>query len=482
MNAATRQMGLVALLLAAVLGLFLAAELGQRRLEDVRRQVEAGAQRERILSQILQLMSQAESSQRGSILLDDAGYLEPYQESVRRLPQAINLLDQAFASADPSLRAEVEQVERLSNAKLVEMGETLNLYREHGRSAAVDLIRTDIGKWTMTQLSERVRRIQSEETDNILAASRSWRIDRWINLAITTTALVASVFLVLLARRLVVTYMRSKERETEDLTERGAELEMLVKQRTEDLSELSTHLQSVAERERAALSRELHDELGGLLVAARMDVSWLEDRVASSDPEVRSHFKRVHEALQAGVDVKRRVVEDLRPTLLDNLGLFSALRWQVADSCGRAGLKSSENYPPEELSLTPDASIAIFRIVQEALTNIIKHAQASNVEVSVEVQPQQLLVQIRDDGVGMPAERLRGLRSHGLAAMRHRAVALGGQLRVVPAQRGTHIEVQLPLDTILAPVPAAGDGTEEPYWASAARSLANPRSSEGRRK
>jgi len=290
------------------------------------------------------------------------------------------------------------------------------------------------------------------------------------------------VFLVLLARRLVVTYMRSKERETEDLTERGAELEMLVKQRTEDLSELSTHLQSVAERERAALSRELHDELGGLLVAARMDVSWLEDRVASSDPEVRSHFKRVHEALQAGVDVKRRVVEDLRPTLLDNLGLFPALRWQVADSCGRASLKSSEYYPPEELSLTPDASIAIFRIVQEALTNIIKHAQASNVEVSVEVQPQQLLVQIRDDGVGMPAERLRGLRSHGLAAMRHRAVALGGQLRVVPAQRGTHIEVQLPLDTILAPVPAAGDGTEEPYWASAARSLANPRSSEGRRK
>lgn len=481
MRAATRQMGLVALLLAAVLGLFLAAELGQRRLEDVRRQVEAGAQRERALGQVLQLTSQAESSQRGSILLDDAGYLEPYQESVRRLPQAINLLNQAFAGADPALRAEVEQVERLSNAKLVEMGETLNLYREHGRSAAVDLIRTDIGKWTMTQLSERVRRIQGEETDNILAASRSWRIDRWINLTMTTTALVASVFLVLLLRRLVMTYMRSKERETEDLTERGAELEMLVKQRTEELSELSTHLQSVAERERAALSRELHDELGGLLVAARMDVSWLEDRVASSDPEVRSHFKRVHEALQAGVDVKRRVVEDLRPTLLDNLGLFPALRWQVADSCGRAGLKSSEHYPSEELSLTPDASIAIFRIVQEALTNIIKHAQASNVEIAVEAQPKFLLVSIRDDGVGMPTERLQGLRSHGLAAMRHRAVALGGQLLIVPARRGTQIEVQLPLDTILAPVPAVEGGTE-PYWPSAARSLANPRSSEGRRK
>src|SRR5882762_6168856 len=115
-----------------------------------------------------------------------------------------------------------------------------------------------------------------------------------------------------------------------------------------------------------------------------MDFTWLEDRVATSDAEVQAHFKRVHDALQAGVDVKRRVVENLRPTLLDNLGLFPALRWQVADTCGRAGLKCTERYPPEELSLTPEASIAIFRIVQEALTNILKHAQARNVEISIE--------------------------------------------------------------------------------------------------
>src|SRR5256886_5590850 len=161
-------------------------------------------------------------------------------------------------------------------------------------------IRTDIGKWTMTQLVQRVRKIQAQETGNILAASRSWRIDRWINLAITSTALAASIFLVLLLCRLVVSYVRSKERETEDLTERGTELELQVKRRTEELSQLSTHLQSLAEQERSALSRELHDELGGLLVAARMDVSWLEDRVATSDPEVQAHFKRLHEALPAG--------------------------------------------------------------------------------------------------------------------------------------------------------------------------------------
>src|SRR5256714_8312719 len=248
------------------------------------------------------------------------------------------------------------------------------------------------------------------------AASRSWQIDRWINLAITSAALAASVFLVLLLCRLVVSYVRSKERETEDLTERGTELELLVKGRTEELSQLSTHLQSLAEQERSALSRELHDELGGLLVAARMDVSWLEDRVATSDPEVQAHFKRLHEALQAGVEVKRRVVENLRPSLLDNLGLFPALRWQVADSCGRAGLHCTERYPPDELDLTPEASIAIFRIVQEALTNIVKHAQARNVEVSIESRHQSLIVRVRDDGVGLPPERRQALRSHGPTA------------------------------------------------------------------
>src|SRR2546429_2904244 len=113
-SGAARQMTLVALLLATVLGLFLAAELGQRKLEEVRRQVERAAQREQALAEVLQLLSQAESSQRGSILLGDAGYLEPYQEAVGKIPQALRRLDQAFASADATPRAEVEQVERLS--------------------------------------------------------------------------------------------------------------------------------------------------------------------------------------------------------------------------------------------------------------------------------------------------------------------------------------------------------------------------------
>ena len=349
------------------------------------------------------------------------------------------------------MQADVDEITKLSRSKFAEMRETLDLYRSRGRGAATALIRSDYGQRTMSQISQRVGRIQAAETYDMLDASLSWHSNRWLNLGIMSGALAACVFLVFLLRRLIVRYIYSKEREAQELTERQAELEHLVKKRTEDLSDLSTQLQTVAEKERAALSRELHDELGGLLVAARMDLSWLEEKVGSADPDIKAQFKRVQDALQAGVDLKRRVVESLRPTLLDNLGLLPALRWQVTDSCGRAGLNCVEHYPTEELNLIPEASIAIFRIVQESLTNILKHAQARNVEVFVDVVGESLVIRVGDDGIGLPADRRRTMRSHGLAAMRHRAIGLGGEWRIVRAERGTQIEVRLPMARIEVP-------------------------------
>ena len=459
MSSFARQLVVVALLLAAVVGLFLAAQSGQRRLEDASRQVQMAAQRQRALGDLWQLLSQAESSQRGYLLLDNANYLKPYQEAAGNLPQTLARLDQAFATAPPSVLSDVEDLKRLSDTKFTEMRDTLEMFRTRGRGAAVQLIRTDAGALLMEQIDDRVRSIQKAETSNILEASHSWQTRRWVSLATTSAALVASIGLALLLLRLVVRHMRSKELEAAELAERRAELERLVERRTEELSQLSTHLQTMAEQEKSALSRELHDELGGLLVAARMDVSWIEDRMPTDDAEVQEHFKRVHEALQSGVDVKRRVVENLRPSLLDNLGLFPALRWQVADSCGRAGLKCIERYPEEELLLTPEASITVFRMVQEALTNILKHARAASVEISIEPRPPWLIVRIRDDGVGVPLERLRALQSHGLAAMRQRATGLGGtwQLRN-PAGGGTEIEVRLPLQRVLVAEPPVTAG------------------------
>jgi len=450
MNLVSRQMVVVALLLATVVGLFVAAQLGERRLEGASARIALNAQRQRALADVWQLLRQAESSQRGYILVGDVEYLAPFRRASADFGGAVERLDAAYAGARAGTRADVAQLRQLSNAKFDEMRQTVEVFGRRGREAALQIIRTDAGAATMSQIDELARKIEALDNAEAVEASHRWQVNRWSSIATTSAALVASAGLLLLLSRLTLHQLRSKERETEQLTARQSELERLVGQRTEELSELSTHLQSVAEQEKAALARELHDELGGLLVAARMDLSWLEERVDSRDAEVRRYFQRVHEALQSGVDIKRRVIESLRPTLLDNLGLVPALRWQVADACERAGLAHSERYPEEELPLTPEASIAVFRIVQEALANVLKHAHASAVEVVLEVVEPWLVVRVSDDGVGVPPERLLAQRSHGLAAMRQRARGFGGYWQVQrPPDGGTRIEVRLPLARVL---------------------------------
>jgi signal transduction histidine kinase len=237
----------------------------------------------------------------------------------------------------------------------------------------------------------------------------------------------------------------------------------LVSQRTTELAELCNHLQALLEQERAGLARALHDEVGGLLFAARMGVSWLEQRVGEGDPLVQAEFKRVLDALQAAVDIKRRLEESLRPTLLDNLGLEPALRWQVAQTCTRAGLQFVEQYPATPLGVTPDAAITVFRIVQEALTNIVRHARAHRVAITLETEGGSLLLAVCDDGVGLDTAGVDMRRTHGLALMRQRAAALGGEWRALrPEGGGTRIEVRLPLERVLAvPLSTAGAAPRE---------------------
>ena len=451
MSSVARQIALVLLLLATVIALFAAGQIGQRRLEEATARIEVQARRQQALADVWQLLRQAESSQRGYILLGRPEYLTPFQEATSRLPGALQQLDAAFVAAGPASRADVVQLVHLSTAKFGEMRDTVELFATHGRPAAMQLIKTDVGEQTMTQIDDLVGKIQLFESGEALQISRRFQANRWVNYITTSTALVASAALLLLLSRLTVRQLRVRDEEAVQSAARQVELERLVDARTEELSELSTHLQSLAEQEKTALSRELHDELGGLLVATRMDVSWLEERLNCPDPEVRGYFKRVHEALQSGVDIKRRVIESLRPTLLDNLGLVPALRWLVSENCSRGQLRSIEHYPAEDLRLTPDAAIAVFRIVQEALTNVLKHAHARTVEVALRLEAPWLEVRIVDDGLGLPPERLRALRSHGLGAMRQRARALHGQWHLhCPPEGGTQIEVRLPLERVIA--------------------------------
>ena len=175
----------------------------------------------------------------------------------------------------------------------------------------------------------------------------------------------------------------AREDNRQTLVDERKRLERDVSVRTAELSELSNYLQTVREEEKSRLARDIHDELGGILVGAKMDVSWVADRFKDREPEVAAKLKRALLMLDEGVEMKRRIIEELRPTLLDNLGLASAIDWQVRQVCDRAGLQCTLNLEESDLELPPNVSIAIYRIVQEALTNIVKYAKARHVDVEL---------------------------------------------------------------------------------------------------
>lgn len=217
---------------------------------------------------------------------------------------------------------------------------------------------------------------------------------------------------------------------------------------TTELSELASNLQRIAEAEKVQLARQLHDELGGALVGAKMDLAWLRRRIGSTDPDIMARWERLERALETGIAFKRRVVEQLRPTLLDNLGFYAAARWLVEESCAAAGLKCELELPLPEPQLPKGIGIALFRVLQESLQNVAQHAHASAVLIRVSVEPPHALLRlsITDDGVGIAPERLKALGSQGLGSMRHRMRAVGGEFAVRPAQgQGTEIEVLAPL-------------------------------------
>lgn len=228
----------------------------------------------------------------------------------------------------------------------------------------------------------------------------------------------------------------------------AAELRALVARlqaENESLASLSTFLQTHAEREKALLARELHDSLGGILTPAKMDLAWLESRLGS-EPQYTERMKRLNALIDLGIDLKRRIIENLRPSLLDHLGLASALQWYVDDTCRVARLDCKMRISERLERLSGDLEIALFRLVQESLANTIKHAGAKAVDLVVDRTDEGLRVCIADNGVGIAdVEGARG-RAHGISGMMQRMRSVGGTFDLITHPGGgTRIEVFVPL-------------------------------------
>lgn len=400
------------------------------------------AQRSRTaVNKLLQNMLDAETGQRGYLLTGDLRYLKPYNAAVEETGQNLDNL-RLFLTPYKEQLAELNALSRSISEKMAEMDLTVRMRREGREDAWKFVITTDVGEEQMQLIRQQAMRLTEINTQKMeIGQEQIRKILQLSRIGVTIMALAGMLafYMYLLQTKALLT---SGHKEQETLQHERDQLGLQVMERTATLAELATHLQNVREDERGHLARELHDELGALLTAAKLDVARIKSRLGGNYPEATERLEHLTSTLNSGIALKRRIVEDLHPSSLSHLGLVASLEILAREFQERSGLVISTNL--EHVELDSSSQLTIYRLVQESLTNISKYASAKKVCVKLESTDGYAIVEVVDDGKGFNTSEV-GAGSYGLTGMRHRVEAISGKLTVSSAEgRGAHIMAVVP--------------------------------------
>ncbi len=386
-------------------------------------------------------LTDAETGQRGYLLTSRKEYLKPYTAAQTQVAQTLTWLSDYYR-ADADTESLMNQVTQAARNKLSELAETMKLHDTGKEDAWRSLLLSNIGQEQMDTVRTLSQRLLERENAKIAAARSSLGETLMVNRIGVAAMTALSLLALYMYLRQTTALVRQREEQRRLVQIERDEFESEVMLRTGQLTELARHLQTVREDERHRLARELHDELGALLTAAKLDVARLKSRLGVVSPEVAERLQHLSEGLNSGIALKRRIIEDLRPSSLSNLGLDAALDILVREWGLRAEIKVDAEFEP--VQLRPAGELTVYRLVQEALTNISKYAKATEVEVRVSSIDGKVLVSVRDNGVGFDTTAPR-TSAHGLLGMRYRLETEGGELVLQSSPgRGTLIQATLP--------------------------------------
>lgn len=390
------------------------------------------------------LMLDAETGQRGYLLTGRKEYLTPFREAGEELQGTLRRLREHFTDATQA--PAMAELEKLVQGKMSELDTSLVLYDEGKEENWRALLSTDIGREQMDRIRALSEQLLAQESRKVESGRRDVYDTLQLSRIGVGTLTALALLAVLLYLRQTAMLERQREQQALAIQAERDRLERQVQRRTAQLAELARHLQTAREDERSHLARELHDELGALLTAAKLDAARLKTRVAGLGPEVLERLAHLTETLNSGIALKRRIIEDLRPSALSNLGLVPALESLTSEHAQRSGLAIDARLA--EVSLEPAAELTAYRLVQEALTNISKHAGARRVTVLLHADADgRVRVAVEDDGCGFDPATTNP-SSHGLLGMHYRVEAAGGRLDIHSAPgRGTRLEAVLPART-----------------------------------
>jgi len=397
------------------------------------------------LQNVFTLVVDAETGQRGYLLTGNIEYLEPYEKAVSQINRELNALRPFFVT-DMEAFGMLGDIGRTVNAKLAELDITIRLRKQDLIASSEAVIHTNIGKEKMDIIRASLGDLIIHQEQKIAKAKNDlFAIASWVRSGVVLTSFLSIAAFFFFARY----YARVAQEKTNQLAYIAGEktrLDEVVQVRTLELTELARYLQNVREEEKARLARDLHDELGAILTVAKLDAAALKSNLKDQPIELKQKFDNLMSTLNEGISLKRRIIEDLRPSALSNLGFIPALELLVEEYKQR-NLVEIECYL-DEVNLDEKRGLVLYRLMQESFTNIFKYAEATHVRISLEKRPQEVVFRIQDDGVGFDLDKQR--TGHGLSGMRFRLASVQGRLQVSSADgNGTLIEATVPFISIV---------------------------------
>lgn len=433
-------LGIASVLLLALLAVTLYYANTARRLLTELQQY--AWQVDKVDALLIQLLN-AETGARGFLVSGDSAYLVAYRDAVAQMGAVLGDIDNPDPERPRLNAAEYARLKGLINEKFTAL------------SAAIDARQSNHGQPEMlmehgNRMMEKIRislytlrsRVTTDSATSFVNSLSFLGNARWVVVSLFTGAfmLLLGLYAVMQKqvglRRGIATLMSSE----------NERLERLVARRTLELNNLASYLTRVSEAEKHRIAQELHDEMGALLTAARMDTIWI---LRDLDPGLKEKYgrrlDRLTESLAAAINLIRKIATDLKPPLLQELGLIESLRAMAEDLAADDSHEVRIDLPETLPALDEDKTLAVFRIFQESVTNIRKYAAAQHIEVSMKVKGGEIHLRVADNGRGFDSDSLKP-GSHGISGMRHRAQMFGGKLQIVSSPgQGTVVSARIPL-------------------------------------
>lgn len=410
----------IALLVGMLVASYMQASTGLEALK----QFGISSQHADHLDRVHTLFIERQSATRGYALTREPAYLASYRETATKIQDSLKIIQQ-----DHQNHLQTEMTELIQQAQAMAAHMDVVVARIE-RGEPLEKAWFDQGTLEMDAYKRQHNTMKAglltENLENVRQSMKGFENAR------------ISMLLLAVASLLLLVVAISQKQKQQELRERiqhmlGAENERLerdVRHRTEELTSLATYLTEVRETEKRHLARELHDELGALLTAAKLDADWIERTLPpESRALVAQRMARLHQSLIGGITLKRRITSGLRPALLYDLGLIEALKALIEEFRQIEGIEVKADLPEAEPEFSEAVLLSLFRIVQEAFTNIRKYAQARHVGVSLRITPTAIVLTIEDDGIGFDLDSPK-LARHGLAGIKHRVFTHGGQLDI----------------------------------------------------